>query len=343
MAMIATPTDRRRLSDRWRRWFVRICWGYAAISAGATALLWFTGDRWSGGTILCFVPRWPLAVPGPILVVLGLKSWRITLLPLTIAAVATAFWLAIVIPWGKVDPSGQLPFRVITFNTQGSHGDLSAFSCWALEQRADVIFLQEADGERLKQRLGPDWHWSSPAGGVILASRHPIIDVAVMERPAEVDRLDCLCVDLKVENYVVRVGVVHLPTPREGLEALVHRNRRFLEIMATERQIRQTASNAASDFLLRRLGVDIVAGDFNMPVESGIYKEYWGETTNAFSVAGWGRGHTKFTRWHGVRIDHILIANPGVGAIQAYVGPDVGSDHRPVFAELALPMRKSRD
>src|SRR5215211_1574019 len=201
MAMIATPTDRRRLSDRWRRWFVRICWGYAAISACAAALLWITGDRWWGGTILCFGPRWLLAVPGSILLVLGLKSWRITFLPLTIAAVAVAFWLGIVVPWGRVDPSGRLPFRVITFNTQGSQGDLSALSSWALEQRADVVFFQEADGERLKQPLGPDWHWSSPAGGVLLASRHLIIDAAVMERPVEVDHLDCLCVDLKVENY----------------------------------------------------------------------------------------------------------------------------------------------
>jgi endonuclease/exonuclease/phosphatase (EEP) superfamily protein YafD len=40
-----------------------------------------------------------------------------------------------------------------------------------------------------------------------------------------------------------------------------------------------------------------------------------------------------------LRIDHVL-ASPGLCVEQAEVGPDVGSDHRPVFARLALPRQK---
>jgi endonuclease/exonuclease/phosphatase (EEP) superfamily protein YafD len=77
----------------------------------------------------------------------------------------------------------------------------------------------------------------------------------------------------------------------------------------------------------------VIAGDFNMPTDSDIYQLYWSSYTNAFSAAGLGFGYTKFTRWHGIRIDHIL-AGPGWRCRRSWVGPDVGSDHRPVLAEL---------
>jgi len=41
------------------------------------------------------------------------------------------------------------------------------------------------------------------------------------------------------------------------------------------------------------------------------------------------------TRWHAVRIDHIL-SSPEFRVRKAAVGPESGSDHRPVFAELEL-------
>lgn len=100
-------------------------------------------------------------------------------------------------------------------------------------------------------------------------------------------------------------------------------------------------SREASLFLLQVHSVDFLAGDFNMPIESHIYREFWGEPTNAFSAAGWGLGFTKHTRWHGVRIDHILVANGEIGVVNAHVGPAFRSDHCSVVAELALPMKQA--
>jgi vancomycin resistance protein VanJ len=76
-----------------------------------------------------------------------------------------------------------------------------------------------------------------------------------------------------------------------------------------------------------------VAGDFNMPVESSIYRAHWGDLKNAFSTRGLGWGGSKKTSWHSVRIDHV-VHNHSWRCIHAAVGPDVGSDHRPVFAVL---------
>ena len=74
-------------------------------------------------------------------------------------------------------------------------------------------------------------------------------------------------------------------------------------------------------------------GDFNLPVESAIYRRSWGSFHNALSETGLGLVPTKHTRWHGVRIDHVL-AGPGWQAIRAWVGPGLGGDHRPVIADL---------
>ena len=55
-------------------------------------------------------------------------------------------------------------------------------------------------------------------------------------------------------------------------------------------------------------GPFLVVGDFNAPVESVIYRRYWGDLRNAFSYAGFGFGSTRLNGWIRVRIDHILAS-----------------------------------
>src|SRR5207302_11334883 len=78
----------------------------------------------------------------------------------------------------------------------------------------------------------------------------------------------------------------------------------------------------------------LIAGDFNLPTDSAIYRRHWSQYANAFSAVGLGFGHTKFTRWAGFRIDRVL-AGPGWKFRSCQVGPDVGSDHRPVIAHVS--------
>ena len=100
-------------------------------------------------------------------------------------------------------------------------------------------------------------------------------------------------------------------------------------------QIRGEASRVARGWVGERSGNMILAGDFNMPVESRIYRDNWANFRNAFNEAGIGWGTTKQTRWYGIRIDHILFTSPW-RCRKAWVGPAMGSDHRPMIAELAL-------
>jgi len=72
------------------------------------------------------------------------------------------------------------------------------------------------------------------------------------------------------------------------------------------------------------------------PPVNGLY--CLGKYTNAFSSTGFGWGYTKHTPVfaggeYGLRIDHILCDaawRPG----RCWVGPEVGSDHSPLFATL---------
>jgi endonuclease/exonuclease/phosphatase family metal-dependent hydrolase len=153
-----------------------------------------------------------------------------------------------------------------------------------------------------------------------------------------------------VETDQGEVGVVslHLRTPRHGLERLYDR-KAMLRIgmqgvtpleAEIERRRRETA--AARQWVDSFSGPSIVMGDFNMSVQSTIYRREWSDRTNAFSAAGFGFGYTKRTPIralegvdYGVRIDHVLT-DPAQRVLRCWVGPDVVSDHLPVCADVEL-------
>ena len=63
-----------------------------------------------------------------------------------------------------------------------------------------------------------------------------------------------------------------------------------------------TSSSGSMSLRTRPLGGEstapfLIAGDFNMPADSTIYRRCWSTFTNVFSGAGFGFGHTKFTQW----------------------------------------------
>jgi endonuclease/exonuclease/phosphatase (EEP) superfamily protein YafD len=132
---------------------------------------------------------------------------------------------------------------------------------------------------------------------------------------------------------VVEFVNVHLASPREGLDPFIRQGHvSGLRASLTERW---NESAAVERWLGDPVDPRLIAGDFNLPADSAIFRRHWGRYTDCFSTAGWGWGWTKYTRWFGARIDHVL-AGPGWACPHCVVGPDVGSDHRPLVAELAL-------
>ena len=147
------------------------------------------------------------------------------------------------------------------------------------------------------------------------------------------------------------IGNVHLPSPSHGLFAVLDR---YTFVAPTRRAMLQTgivnrseASAAVATDASLIAANTVVLGDFNMPVDSAIYRRDWSRFTNAFSTTGWGFGHTVRGSRRGLsssaRIDHILVG-ANWSPVRCWVGPNLGSDHLPVIADLIWHgRRKSND
>ena len=93
------------------------------------------------------------------------------------------------------------------------------------------------------------------------------------------------------------------------------------------------ASRRAANWVTQGGTPAIVAGDFNTPAESAIFRQYWSDLDDAFAEAGLGYGGTRVLRWFRVRIDHVLTTG-ALRAVRAEVGADLGSDHLPLIADF---------
>lgn len=90
----------------------------------------------------------------------------------------------------------------------------------------------------------------------------------------------------------------------------------------------------------------MIAGDFNLVVESAIYRRHWSRCRNAFSRVGRGFGYTRVLRRFSARIDHVLSCGSW-DPVAVELGPDLGSDHLPLIADFQRsgdrPVREDPD
>ena len=136
---------------------------------------------------------------------------------------------------------------------------------------------------------------------------------------------------LQAPDGPIDIAAVHLETPRKGLEAF--RYGADVSRMDPSTLVRDIGARRIRNWVSRQSPNAIVAGDFNMPVESVIYRRYWDDCDNAFSEVGHGFGYTRVLKRFSVRIDHVLTCG-GWSAVRAFVGPDLGSDHLPLVVDL---------
>ncbi len=320
------------------RWALRLAWIYLISLLVFWLLFRLTADRWWAMTVFLFGPRWIVATPLLLLVPLALwvrSRWSIALLAVSGLIIAGP------ITGGTISPSIQLSdtqdkgrIRVLTSNTDGSDLNIPALKALIASTRPDIVFLQELNGASDVNSVFPKgWHICPGPSGLRVASRFPIKDSAFLgER--ELDwkgavgryRLTTAFGELVVVN-------VHLPTPRNGFEYIVHANSAGIKAIKEQITERDNVSAKARAWLGELGPTTIVAGDFNMPVESAIFGRHWSDLDDAFDQAGWGWGLTKQTRWFNVRIDHVLTGK-GWHCSKVWVGPDIGSDHLPMLADL---------
>jgi vancomycin resistance protein VanJ len=319
------------------RWIARLSWGSLALALLAWLVLWGLGDRWWPATVLLFGPRWLLLLPLAALLpaVVALRRPRLLAPLLVAAAVVLVPVMGLRFGWRNWlgTPPAAPRLTIVSFNVEGGQG--IPLGGLLDEEEPDVVALQEC-GPELQEALGTlgaAWNVHTTRG-LCLLSRFPIGQADSLpgyQLGAIGGSGNAMRYTLATPSGPITVVNQHLETPRKGLEPL--RALQGSSTLVSNMELRDVASSRTSNWIAAMKGPVIVAGDFNTPVESAIYQRHWSRFENAFGRAGRGFGMTRKAWKFGVRIDHVLTAG-GWHAERAVVGPDLGSDHRPLVVRL---------
>lgn len=237
-----------------------------------------------------------------------------------------ALGLAVLLPFVSASPaapmgpaeSGATTVRVVMANVNLENRDPRALLAWAGGRRADVIVLLEVtpgyarDFEEFAREY-PHRFVEAEEGpfGLALLSRVPF-STPVITREGTIPRLET---KLDLAGREIALEALHpFPPLAPGYAA------------ARDRLL--AARGAIAPAYPR-----IVAGDLNATPWSSGFRALGGRLRRATGLAPtWparGRGIV------GVSLDHVLVSE-GWRVLQRENGPAVGSDHLPVFVELAL-------
>ena len=325
-----------------------MAYAYTAVVFLALPFMLTAGDRWWTATMLLFGPRWLLSFPLFLLVPAAAIFNRRLLLPLVIAALVIAGPLMrFNLPLGKMSvaaSSWTQNLRVLTCNVDQAVFDRAQFVAVIKELSVDIATLQEYP-PALTIALPAGWNIVRDNQYAII-SRFPLTKVKTVQimHPKEKWAFTFLLhAIVHTPNGDVNVCSLQLPTPRVGLMQILDKRTGLRPsrsgLFYDETAYRRNAALEARRYIDTLARPVIVAGDFNTPVDSTLYRSVWDGYSNAFSEVGLGYGWTQRVAVLGytyrARIDHILTQK-GLTPLVCEVGPDVGSDHLPVIADFRM-------
>jgi len=257
-----------------------------------------------------------------LLVFLGLRRFRWALLP-TLFLILPCWRLAPYFLPHDDGPSLPRPLRVLSFNVLFTNTRYADTLRWVQQTDPDIAFFPEvtslwADGlSPLKARmphciLRPQSH----NFGFALFSKYPIVGHVLV--PSAVLGISMVQVTLDLHGQQMVFFGMHPPSP----------------LSADFSQARDDAFADLTTRLKNETRPVIVAGDFNATP--------WSHSARPLLEAGLrdsmlGRGFSATWQHHipllAIPIDRILLGGPIVTQAR-WTGPDLGSDHRPVVADL---------
>lgn len=324
----------------WGALVVILSWTAALVALGYLALIHFGADRWWPATALEYAPRWPLLVPLPLLVLGAWWTRRRSLWGLHAASLIVIVGpvMGLSVPseaWFAPKTTGPR-IRIMTFNKGTGTISWTALRRLVEAEKVDVVCLQEARGVRESTiGLAPPWKLGRKVG---IVSRLPILEVQPY-RPGPFPeygfwpvRLERVRLELPDGRPFV-LESVHMPTPRTGMQFLkkgdIAGHERYNSWRWEQMGELALALNQEPETPI------VAAGDFNMPADSRMMDLLRPQFRDAFGLAGWGFGYSRPSAWPWIGIDHVLVSPEWV-VRRCWVGPDLGSDHLPLIAELEL-------
>jgi vancomycin resistance protein VanJ len=279
-----------------------------------------------------------LALPPIILLLLAASINRrtaITLIPAVLLIVGPVAGFCI--PWGSwvAGQPARPSLRVMTCNMHHAQIPLEPIDSLLAETHPDVVALQEwRDYAAATPFAAGEWHIHRDHG-LFLASRHPIRGAERFGRDSMGEHASIARYELDTPDGLVTLFSLHLASPREGLGEAA-KGDLDLGGLAANSERRWNQSRYLASLAAATSGRVLLVGDFNTPPQSAISRQIWDQYDDAFSTSGWGWGYTFRARISAVRIDRILVGGGG-RATRCWVGPDLGSPHRPVLADIAWP------
>jgi endonuclease/exonuclease/phosphatase (EEP) superfamily protein YafD len=314
------------------------------VVVAALALVKLLGERWWPATALLFGPRWAFLFPIPPLALWAAvrRRWRhVAVQGLALVVVAWPL-MGLRLPLSRLAsaaPGGER-VRVLSLNRGADALDSRAFTRLLADNRYDVVCLQEVRPDPVLEGYFGATGWACNVDKSIW-TRLPIdrdlgaLPTEAYERAgAWSARVACLRVRLKNGRRVV-VSSVHMPTMTYAFQGLARGDLDWFRYYVNWRS--RQADRVIET--IRKAGGDdpvIVGGDFNMPPDSPIMLHIRDPFASGFEEVGWGYGYTRPSRLAWVGIDRVL-ASRDCRFVSSRVGPLVGSDHRPIDAEVAVP------
>ena len=293
-------------------------------------------------SLLIYLPQsaWPV-MPAALLVVSVIGRWRgliaLNLTALAFAALALASFEFATGSYPEEAADGSM--RIVTWNVHEEAGHADEIRAELLSMDPDVICLQEARNPAFV-RLLPGWNCAG-AYDLVIYTREPMLTPQVFGRrgtdarpwlACEVDgpggRLAVLNAHLSSSKTAFRRLQGHASLPSRLSSSAMVRTREF------ETMLRALPTSAPV----------VLAGDFNTPPRSCLYRLLGQRMTDAFAATRFGLGLTYLwqKRAPAWRIDYVWCGN-GVRPLTCTVGPAYPSDHRPVVADVLLPSTRQAD
>lgn len=306
-----------------------------------TIVLHTVADDWWPATVVMYLGRWPWLLPMiPLLAVaIPLRLWRaVSITAVTVIICLFGVMEFVVGPgrFSRVDEMAPL-IRIISFNIAGNAPAPLQLVALVTEWQPDVLAVQEC-GEISRAQLANVPGYTADLGTTCLVTRFPIVRVDSLRRDNFLKAGGAAWVKryrLKGPKGEFDVTNVHLDTPRKAFEAMMAGQDDATSTVTGKTAVRDLESRLARRWVDLGPGPRVVAGDFNMPSESAIYRRHWGSLTNGFAHAGLGFGATRLAGWIRLRIDHVLV-DDGWTVRAARVLPSYGSDHLPLMVDIEL-------
>jgi len=317
-----------------------VAWLVGAAPAVAAAMVLSGSVLYPGDLLSFFVPHLAGLALAAVVLILLLRRPRAAL-PAALALGTFAWLLLAPAPQARAAAGPTRPLRVLSFNVFFFGQDARPLLALIEERKPDIIVLQEISARRRRGLDALDgrypWRTDRITGrrqSVLILSRHPIVVAewfTLTERGLE-RRLNgkALLATIDVEGTAVDLLEIHPPTPRsQGL--WLGRNEYL--IGAAERAAARPAGRPL-----------IVAGDTNTGAWSP-WRHRFEARLGLIDAAGtrWPAPtriwiEPRLPHWLGTPIDRIGVSQEiGVQAFE--VGPDLGSDHLPIIADLRIPQR----